>query len=66
LRQKNKEEFKASFTLAGDVGLVAGVTVTVTGYGAFDGKYIIETASHSVSRSGYKTELTLRRVLEDY
>lgn len=66
LRQKNKGEFKASFKLAGDARLVAGVTVQVVGYGAFDGKYIIETATHSLSRSGYKTDLTLRRVLEGY
>lgn len=66
LREKNKDEFKASFSLVGDAGLVAGVTVQVSGYGAFDGKYIIETAGHSVSNSGYKTDLTLRRVLEGY
>lgn len=66
LRQKNKSEFKASFKLAGDVRLVAGVTVLVSGYGAFDGKYIIETATHSISNSGYTTDLTLRRVLEGY
>ena len=63
LRQKNKGEFKASFKLTGDARLVAGITVQVSGYGAFDGKYIIETATHSVSKSGYKTDLTLRRVL---
>ena len=45
---------------------MAGITVQVSGYGAFDGKYIIETATHSVSKSGYKTDLTLRRVLEGY
>lgn len=66
LRQKNKGEFKASFTLTGDTRLVAGITVEVVGFGAFDGKYIIETASHSISRSGYKTNVTLRRVLEEY
>ena len=62
----DKEEFKASFSLAGDARLAAGITVLVSGYGAVDGKYIIETATHSVSRSGYKTDITLRRVLEDY
>lgn len=65
LREKNSQEFKASFNLAGDARLVAGVTVIVEGFGAFDGKYIIETASHAVS-SGYKTNITLRRVLEGY
>lgn len=66
LREKNGQEYNASFNLVGDVRLVAGVTVKVAGYGAFDGKYIIENASHSVSSSGYKTNIKLRRVLEGY
>jgi len=66
LRQKNKAEFTAEFTLVGDVRLVAGVTVEVIGWGMFDGKYIIETAVHSVTASGYTLQVKLRRVLEDY
>ena len=66
LRQKNKKQFKAQFDLAGDARLVAGVTVQIENYGAFDGKYIIESAKHSISRSGFKTSVTLRRVLEGY
>lgn len=66
LRQKNKSEFSADFTLVGDVRLVAGVTVEVVGYGIFDGKYIIETATHGVTASGYTLQVKLRRVLEGY
>ena len=65
LRQKNKGEFKADFTLVGDLDLVAGVTVNVSGYGAFDGKYIIESATHSLT-GGYTVDIKLRRVLEEY
>ena len=65
LRQKNKAEFSAEFTLVGDVLLVAGVTVEVVGYGAFDGKYIIETATHNLT-GGYTVGVKLRRVLEGY
>ncbi len=65
LRQKNKAEFTAEFTLVGDLDLVAGVTVEVVGYGVFDGKYIIETASHKLT-DGYNVTLKLRRVLEGY
>lgn len=65
LRQKNKDEYKANFTLVGDVLLVAGVTVNVSGYGFFDGKYIIEQAVHAVS-NGYTVAISLHRVLEDY
>lgn len=65
LREKNKKEFTASFTLVGDVNLVAGVTVKVAGYGAFDGKYIVESAAHSPI-GGYTTNIKLRKVLEGY
>lgn len=66
LRQKNKSEFQAEFTLVGDTSLVAGVNVEVIGWGMFDGKYIIETATHSVTASGYTLQVKLRRVLEGY
>jgi phage protein D len=65
LRQKNKGEYQAEFTLVGNVGLVAGVTVEVVGWGAFDGKYIVECATHNVT-GGYTVNLKLRRVLEGY
>ncbi|MFI3254532.1 MAG: contractile injection system protein, VgrG/Pvc8 family [Eubacteriales bacterium] len=66
LREKNKNEYSASFTLVGNTNLVAGLTVDVVGYGTFDGKYIIETATHTVTGSGYTTALKLRQVLEGY
>ena len=65
LRQKNRNEFKAGFTLTGDTRLVAGVTVNVVGWGMFDGKYIIEKATHNVTASGHTVQVDLRRVLED-
>ena len=65
LRAKNKGETTASFTLVGDVDLVAGVTVKVYGYGEFSGKYIIEEATHNIT-GGYKTSLKLRSCLEGY
>lgn len=66
LREKNKGETSADFSLVGDVSLVSGVNIEVEGFGMFDGKYIIETATHSVSGSGYTTGIKLRRVLEGY
>jgi len=66
LRQKNKSEFSAEFSLVGDTSLVAGVNVETEGFGMFDGKYIIETATHNVTGSGYTTQIKLRRVLEEY
>ncbi|MEG2678598.1 MAG: SH3 domain-containing protein [Oscillospiraceae bacterium] len=66
LRGKNKFERMASFDLPGDTGLVAGVTIQLTGWGAWDGKYIVKQARHSVSKSGYTVGVTLRHVLEGY
>lgn len=65
LRQRNKGETTAEFTLVGDVDYVAGITVTVYGYGEFDGKYIVEQAQHSIT-GGYKVQIKLRSVLEGY
>lgn len=66
LREKNKNETKASFEFAGDLGLVSGVTVKLVGWGFYDGKYIVQDASHGISRSGYTTGISVRKVLEGY
>lgn len=65
LRNKNKHEVKATFDLMGDTALLAGLTGTVTGWGNFDGKYILEEVLHSQDRSqGYRTNVNLRKVLD--
>lgn len=66
LREKNRKETQASLEVVGNVNYVAGVNLEIKGWGLYDGKYIIEQANHNVSKSGYKTSLTLRRVLEGY
>lgn len=65
LRAKNKGETTAEFTLVGDVDYVAGITVRVYGYGEFNGKYIVEQATHSIT-GGYKVQIKLRSCLEGY
>lgn len=66
LRLKNKYEYTAVFTLPGNPGLVAGMTIQLSGWGAWDDKYIINQAKHSISNSGYNTQIRLRHVLEGY
>ncbi|MCM1062023.1 MAG: contractile injection system protein, VgrG/Pvc8 family, partial [Eubacterium sp.] len=66
LRQKNKRETAARFTLVGNAGIAAGCTVSVKGYGMFDGKYIIDAATHNVTGSGYTTEISCTKALEGY
>lgn len=66
LREKNKNETTASFDVVGNAYLVAGSTIKIEGWGLYDGKYIIQSAVHSVGNSGYTTSLSLRKVLEGY
>lgn len=65
LRARNKGETTAEFTLVGDVDIVAGITVRVYGYGEFNGKYIVEQATHNIT-GGYKVNIKLRSCLEGY
>ena len=66
LRLHNKYAKTATFTLPGNPDIVAGVTAKLTGWGAWDGKYIVEQAAHSVGSSGYTTQVKLRKTLEGY
>ena len=66
LRLKNKNEKTAIFTLPGNPTLLAGATILLSGWGLWDGKYIISQAQHSIGEAGYTTQLRLRPVLEGY
>jgi phage protein D len=66
LRLHNKYEKTAKVTLPGDPYMVAGVTVELKGFGAWNGKYIIRQSVHKLSQSGYTTEIALRKVLGGY
>lgn len=66
LRRANKFAKTASFTIPGNPYIVAGVTIQLTGWGGWSGKYIVKQARHSLNGSGYQTQITLRRVLEGY
>lgn len=67
LREKNSEEFTASINCLGNFKLLAAATVFLSGFGQFDGKYIITRATHNYSASeGYTTQTELRRCLNGY
>jgi phage protein D len=63
LRERNKNYGKGSLSLPGDVRMAAGVTIEVKGWKKFDGKYIVESATHSVDGGGYTTRIEIRKVL---
>lgn len=67
LRAANKAEQTASMTMPGDVTLCAGLTVQFQEFGMYDGKYIIEKATHSIkARGGFTTSIDLRKVITGY
>lgn len=63
LREKNKEMGRSSLSIVGDIRMAAGVVITIGGAGTFDGDYLVESAAHRISSSGYVTDLTIRPVL---
>lgn len=65
LRQVNKNAVTMSFVMVGDLKLFAGKTISVKGFGIFDGKYIIAQAIHS-QVEGYETRIEIRKCLEGY
>lgn len=66
LRKLNLRSVTGSLSLVGNTSLVAGVVVELKGFGSFDGRFYIESASHSVSTSGYVTSISVRRVNSNY
>ena len=65
LRLHNKFEITGTFTFPGDPRLAAGNTVELCDFGFGDGKYIVKSAKHSISSSGYTTQVTLRKCLSE-
>lgn len=61
-RNKNKSSKSGDMTLMGDESMLQGQNVQISGFGAFDGKYFIESASHRVT-GGYTVNIKLREVL---
>lgn len=62
LRAKNGGECTGSLEIMGHPGLVAGITISLTGFGRFSGEYFVEKAEHKIG-SGYTTSAEVRRVL---
>ena len=66
LRELNSRQVTGSLTVTGNPGVVAGIVIAVAGFGAWDGNFIVEKASHSVGSGGYTTAMDLRRVNTKY
>ncbi|WP_312908026.1 phage late control D family protein [Tissierella praeacuta] len=62
LGKENKKTRTAKFTLAGDLKLVSKQTIGVEGWGKFDGKYMINNATHKIGTSGYTVDIDCSKV----
>lgn len=60
LQAANAKEITGSINLMGDIRFLAGVNVNLVDFGMFSGKYLLSRVTHSVSRSGYTTELNFQ------
>jgi hypothetical protein len=61
-REKNKKEWTCTLKLLGNVKMLGGVNITVTGFGVYDGKCSVDEAAHNVSGK-YVTTVNAHKVL---
>jgi hypothetical protein len=64
-RQKNKMEWTCTLKMVGNVKMVSGANINVTGFGVYSGKYSIYEAEHNVG-GGYETTIKAHKVLAGY
>lgn len=58
----NRKETTVQITLPPNLSLVATNTVQLSGFGKVDGKYFIETVSHTISNAAYNMQINLSRI----
>lgn len=59
LRQANKKEVSGRIDLTGFPNVVGGSVITLSGWGNFDGKYFVQSATHTYSGSGYLVSIEI-------
>ena len=59
LLNANRGEVTGSLSLMGDVNLVAGVMIELSGFGMFSGKHFVNKVTHKIDSSGYIATLEL-------
>lgn len=62
LKRENRNEITGDIRIKGNTGLSAGSVIRLSGYGVFDGDYLIEEARHSYTiSSGYVVTANVKR-----
>jgi phage protein D len=64
-REKNKREWTGTLKMVGNVKMVGGANIQLTGFGVYSGKYSIDEATHGVG-GGYVTTVKAHKVLAGY
>ncbi|GLI57365.1 hypothetical protein PM10SUCC1_28790 [Propionigenium maris DSM 9537] len=63
LRSKNKHETEIKFKDMGDVSYLAGMTITLNGFGRYSGVYLITSVEHSLD-GAYQCSISARRRID--
>lgn len=61
LAEKNREETKINLTVVGDFLLRAGATIELIEFDIYNGKYLIQKATHSLGTNGYETAIEVTK-----
>jgi phage protein D len=64
-RERNKNEWTCTLHIMGNLNMVGGVNINLTGFGVYSGKYSVFDAQHSLG-SKYRTVIKARKVLVGY
>lgn len=65
LTLKNRFERTVDLTFPGNPAIMAGLPISLKGFGYWSGKYMIATATHTISDKGYTTKVKLRFVRKE-
>lgn len=62
MKQRQRDEETISVTMPGNIAVIAGAVAQVSGFGVFDGRYLIKDSKHEVTRSGgYQVRFGLQK-----
>jgi phage protein D len=57
IKENNRKKTRCEMTTIGDISLISGLAIAMSGFGVFDGKYVIEETQHFFTTSGYETRI---------
>jgi uncharacterized protein len=64
LREKNEQNQSGSLTLSLDLRLSAACTITLAGFGKFNGKWFVDSCNHTYGSSAGQTQINIHKCLE--